>query len=52
MKSQIQKEIAAAREENRTNHILSVFEELNNFCIQKTDMCLDTFLELVDDIHP
>ena len=48
----ILQELTRARETNLNNQLLSVFEQLNQKCIDMTDMPLDTFLELIDDIHP
>lgn len=48
----ILQELSQARETNLNNQLLSVFEQLNQKCIDMTDMPLDTFLELIEDIHP
>ena len=48
----LHRELSHARETNLNNQLLSVFEQLNQKCIDMTDMPLDTFLDLIDDIHP
>lgn len=48
----LHRELSQARETNLNNQLLSVFEQLNQKCIDMTDMPLDTFLDLIDDIHP
>jgi len=48
----ILQELALARETNLNNQLLSVFEQLNDKCIELTDMPLDEFLDVIDDIHP
>ena len=48
----ILQELDRAREQNLNNQLLSVYKKLNQKCIDMTDMPLDTFLELINDINP